>query len=464
MWWFSLKESLVSLVRKLETLRWNRVFMVGLPLLAVLGIGGSLFIGAREEALLSGRVVGGPTSGGWSGRIQVIRDEAGVARPQSDLPVQVEYGGQKFLATTGAEGWISLPFTANSGDLHFRAELFRKSDSGTKDDFFTGQRSSELVDGFFRVSPDDWRALSKARGHFFELEEWSDEEKALGWRLDGPLAVPFSTEMLLTYDGRSPLSIDCDGAEISWKASDALKTQDSLYLKPDGQQQKLLRLLLTPRTHHVDLHIKNGARSLESSPVVVPGGADVRREDQGYRIRTPLLKDRIWWSLVSSEQRWGGGVLALQSEEGGGATGFLPDGELPACLAPQACRERWLVVASDADAIAVGTVGFPLDGQAHSFAPEEILVLDGFERARRSHQAQVTLQRWALAGYAAMASLFFLFLFFIDVRREARQQKRAFERIGAKGGTADDFSRALIVAFSSLFFAFSLLVVWIVAQ
>jgi hypothetical protein len=270
------------------------------------------------------------------------------------------------------------------------------------------------------------------------------------------LSVPFESQLsfVLRRDGRPAA-----GARIALEPEGA-----SLVSPGEGVTDSSGRLEFTlrPEQHIASLRVKaeheDERLEFEQTLPVVPGSYFIREADEGYRVWAPVVREHVWYTFVTEAERLGGGRLDLVEGPRGTSVGTLSSG-----LVPQV-RGLFVVLSSEADGRSTSTVGYPLDGQDHTFDAWDAYLLDGAPVRRQEAARRGRRVRWSLGGYAALCGFLTLLLFVTRVRGSDRELQRRLESAGASEGTRERSSLPLVIAVLSLFFAFSLGVLWIVAR
>jgi NADH:ubiquinone oxidoreductase subunit 3 (subunit A) len=109
-------------------------------------------------------------------------------------------------------------------------------------------------------------------------------------------------------------------------------------------------------------------------------------------------------------------------------------------------------------------VGIPLDGQGATFDASDLLVLDSLPRKVRAARAKERRARFILGLYVFVAGLLTLGLFSFHLRRSEKTLSRELFEAGVTSRAKESSRLPLLFAIVSLFFAFSLAVLWIVAR
>jgi hypothetical protein len=146
-------------------------------------------------------------------------------------------------------------------------------------------------------------------------------------------------------------------------------------------------------------------------------------------VRSPIVREQVFFSVVSETGRLGGGRLQLKPDDRGGSWSRVS-------LARGAARPLWAVVSSEPDMLSPATVGWPLDDQADAktFDVPDHLLLDGTTQGRDHNQQVYRRARWLAAAYA-MGSLALVVL--LLTRRVRAADARLAGHLRAVTGTTE---------------------------
>lgn len=419
-----------------------------LPLATVLVLAASIFMAGEGEEIRSAFVLGGPTDVPvFRGRLQTRRERAGAIEPLAWLEVTIHTrqgnveSSRKFR--TDEEGWVEFS-VARKESQPMEIEVIDSA-------------GNVLAKGAPRLSHQRWAASARRRGGRPPVHE----SGALRAQLEAQrrvLSVPFESAMVLslTHGGApaagAPVILEAQGAALLPDPSAAERTD------AEGR----LRFGLRPEQHVTSLRVEaryEGERlEFEQTLPVVPGSYWIESADAGYRVWAPVPRDHVWYTFVTEFERLSGGRLELREAPRGKAVGTLPAEVVPDQPG------LFVVLSSDADGRSTSTVGYPLDGQDYTLDAWDAYLLDGAPAGRAEAARRQKRVRWSLGGYAALSSLLTLLLFVTRVRGSDRDLKRRLEGAGASEATRERSSLPLVIAVLSLFFAFSLGVLWIVAR
>jgi hypothetical protein len=126
--------------------------------------------------------------------------------------------------------------------------------------------------------------------------------------------------------------------------------------------------------------------------------------------------------------------------------------------------QRYVVLSSSPDGRTPGLVGLPLDGQVETFDARDAFLYDGEAPARARARKEQKRIRAVLGAYAGLSGLVCLLLFAAHLRQAARTLDADLKRVGLSSAARDSGLGLPLLALFSLFFAFSLAVLWIVAR
>lgn len=424
--------------------------LYGVALIAILVAGISVFVATPQQDLLSARVLSGPTDavGVCAGRVQLLRERSGVLLPAADLTFRfiAIQGSHRYERTkvSDSEGWSDFSFPRRPREpLQIRII----------------HRGQILGAGQALVSTQHWISQAERRGP--SLEPLLSAPVRLDLRVEsGALSVPFESQLTMTAVSPSPnaLGEPLAGASLSL-AGDGLEVLSKKRLMLD--KNGFATIALRP-THHVatlELRVKseNLDATLERSLPVVPGAFMVSLGHDAVLVSSSLAREHAYFTVLSEDARLLGGRVELRPFPGG-TEGEIPWRELP----PR--KGKYLMIASDGDALAPSTVGFPLDGQAQTWEAWDELVIDGPAQVRERHARQRKRVRWVLGGYAALSGIVVLLLFFLTVRKADAELVDRLSSVGAAPPHPAPSQKPLVIALLCLFFAFSAAVLWIVSR
>lgn len=418
-----------------------------LPLLSVLVLGVSTFLGTDGGAVRSAMVLGGPTDSEqpFRGRLQVVEETHGVATPLAEeLVVLRALQATRVLErrlVTDASGWAEF-------ELPLRA-------SPPFDLVVLDRIGRPLVRGRPVLETKRWRRSARVRGGDLGVRE-SGVVRARVSIESGVLAVPFAGSGILSLtEGGEPVP----GAELELRGVGA-----ALGAPSRGQTDAAGRFAfeVAPEQHVSTLRVsvRRADQKWEFEQVlpVVPGAYGLAQRKGGLVVRAPVPRDEVWFTFVTETERLSGGRLELRED----GQGFF-SAEIPASSVPRA-KGLFVVLASSADGRSPSTVGYPLDGQGHTLDIWDGYLLDGSKAARSRAEAHRRKVRWTLAAYAGLSGILTLLLFVLRVRRAGRILEERLQGVGATPATFEKSPVPLLIAVVGLFFAFSAGVLWIVAR
>lgn len=417
------------------------------PLLAVLMLGFSLTVASEGRPVQAVRIVGGPTDSltEFRGRIQLVADREGVQSPIVGQRLSVFSDQGRSLdpvqVVTGSEGWAELVLPAPpAGRLHLEV----MSEDGR-----------QLLNGSAQLSSAQWAERAGRRG--LEARRGAEGATQVDFRVEGAvLAVPFPswitvglTRAGLPLSGR-PVRLQSRGGQIEGSSSHLTDAS--------GQ----VRVRLTPQEHTVSLTLKS---EVEGEPldyhqelVVIPGAPSFERRGEEFIVRSAVPRHQIWFAFLSRQARGPGGKVELQEVEGG-----IFEGRFRAT--PESLdSEEYLLLSGDPWGPSLGTIGVPLGDQRLTFDAADILLLDSLPRARQNATNQARRARFILGVYVLVAGLVTLLMFWVHLRRSDRVLEARLRRVGVTSEARDASAIPILAAILSLFFAFSLAVLWILRR
>ncbi len=419
-----------------------------LPILSVLVLALSVYLEAGDEPLRFARVYAGPLTDSFAGRVEVIEERGGVQRPVGGDPIRLEVttpdAGYVRGLTTGPDGWADFLAPITEGTA--RLDVVVRDGAGLP--LVAGQASLGLARWLAAASRrEPVPARIVVAGH------------ALSLRLTPPvLSVPFGGALSVGNPGKNPVfvRVAADGLELS--------SSPAFEIAPGASQRVSLqaRGYSASVTFHVAAaflqNLEDAGGAVEVGIPVVPGSLSLRAVSGGWEVLSPIERDDVYFAVAGPWGRGPGGRLSLGRRPDGTAVGYLAAAEIPAR------PDRYLVLSSAPDMRTPALVGLPLDGQRDTFDARDALLLDGGPRVRGAEVRRRSRVRWALGGYLAACGILCLILFGVHLGRAERKLAAELSQAGVSA-RAQDTSRLLpLLAVFSLFFAFSLAVLWIVAR
>lgn len=330
-----------------------KTLLIALPAITVLFFAFALLMVGPGGRVPAARIYGGPTERAeilaW--RVLVFERVGGVDHviPNARLHVEVELPSGRVIGwggTTAADGLADVELSVGRHEAREKllATVIWQSPNGPR----------TLLQAPLNLSVSTWRRIQRVRGGA-STQKHGDLTLSVSPR-DGVLAVPFETELLLSVDqagvAASGVSLHVSGEGVTFPKGATLRSDE----------QGRARVLVRPSFHQISLNIEadkpphlkghyNGVLP------VVPGAISVswRRQgsEQELTFRSPVPRDRVYFSVVSRELRLLGGSVALKTAPDGSAFGTvrrrIPD------LAPV-----WVVTSGDFDLQSFATVGWPM--------------------------------------------------------------------------------------------------------
>jgi hypothetical protein len=308
------------------------------------------------------------------------------------------------------------------------------------------ETSRVLAEGALSLDGERWQAGARRQGGWLRAQTTGTLE--LRAAVDsGVLAVPFEGHLVLqVLAANAPgvagaASLPIAGADVSIELDGAERTTTApLVTDASGKASVALR----PTEHAVSARVmaRAGARLGEwyGALPVLPGAIAITRTHEGLLLRSPIVRQRAYVSLVSPGERLSGAIVPLVAEPDGSARGLLAlDPRLSARLDD---GPAWAVVSSEYDKRSAGAVGWPLSPPSDPASPRltfdvaDQVLLDGRDgalydllRSRNTRRGRAGLA--LLAVGAAMAASFWW-----EVRRGRRDT--------ALDGGGDDAQKSLV--------------------
>lgn len=422
--------------------------LVVLPLVAILVLAASIFITGGEGEIHTALVLGGPTEGPtFRGRLQVLRERAGVAEaiPRHPVTLRAREGRRESVQrlTTDETGWVEFE-VSRTGKEPLRLAVH-------------DHEGSVLVEGAPHLERSRWASSARRRGGEARPYESGDFVARL-FVVESVLSVPFEGHVGLRLENAGqPIS----GARVRLSAHGGTLTQSGEPLLATDERGQVI-VGLTPTEHVVSLRARIESEEdefeFEQTLPVVPGSFWLEEKTDHLVVHSPVPRDQVWYTFVTQDERLSGGRLDLEPSGAGTAKARIPRERIPSR------KGLFVVLASDADGRSPSTVGFPLDGQGRTFDAWDAYLLDGSRAAREKLARKARKVRLTLGAYAAVAALLTLLLFVRYVRRSDVLLERRLRQAGVEDAAPERGALPLVIAVLSLFFAFSLGVLWIVAR
>lgn len=387
-------------------------------------------VGARVQYV---QVLGGPTATVSSVLIRSLELDADgtlAPSPRLALRVVVQSGStRELLATTDDRGQLELRL---DGDGPPVVDPWLRVESQA-----TSQR---LAEGRLSLTPERWRGAARRSGGWLS----GQTRGALRVRVaaeSGTFAVPFESALMLqvlapAVEGaaRGNPAVDADsseerpvaGAQLELELTGAALAEPP----PPSGAMGLSRVLLHAREHAVSARVvaRAGARQGEWYGMlpVTPGALAAALDGSELLVRSPIVRERAFASIVSADERIAGAIVLLSPDSDGGASGRVV---LAPTLLERIEREpTWAVVSSEHDKRSSGTVGWPLRHSrfdpaipTRTYDVADSVLLDG--RAGAIHAAQ--LERSGRRRGAALALLVVGVLMGASFWRQVRRAKVA---------------------------------------
>lgn len=384
----------------------SRSWSLALPLLTVLVVAYALFVGAVPRPVVSARVYGGPTEGvrELALRVEVVeRDgekESAYWNSALDASVIDARGTSIARATHAEQGVTELRFafaTATQGPLTLVLRDAR----------------TLLASGELRLDTAHWAARARRRGGWIRGRESNGLQLSVAAER-GAFVIGSADPLrirLLRSGQPAPgvrLRMNAQGARVAGAEG----------LVSDAQGQARVQIEVNELNPTLRVEAEAGA-VIDTGLLVVPGGMHVSVLGDQLRIESAVPRERAFYSLVTSERRVQGGVLALSPTDDGGASATLALRNVP--------DPAWLVVSSEVDLNSAAAIGWPLSlgpEPAQTFDVADTLLLDGLPAAFEREQARRSRVRWLCAGLIALALLLSAALLVLRVRAAERDIAR----------------------------------------
>jgi hypothetical protein len=288
-----------------------------------------------------------------------------------------------------------------------------------------------LADGRLVLAPDAWRSAARRSGGWLS----GQTRGGLGVRVaaeSGTFAVPFESRLVVQVlaaraePGLAAEVIDerpLADAQIEVTLDGAALTEPPAPSDARG----VSRVRLRPEEHAVSARVLARAADRQGEWYgvlpVTPGALLATLDGDSISVRSPIVRERAYASIVTWNERIGGGIVPLTPADDGSASGRL---ELDRALLERIGREpSWVVVSSEHDKRSAGAVGWPLrppelepDTPRLTFDVADAVLLDGRAGAKEAAERELSgRRRGAALGLLAVGVLMAV-SFWKEVRRE----------------------------------------------
>lgn len=285
-----------------------------------------------------------------------------------------------------------------------------------------------LAQGKLSLDHESWQAAARRQGGWIGGQREGELVVRIG-AATGVLAVPFASELLVhvtaAADSPSPpgnaptktdvgvaaarVELELDGAEALTSAGASTLTDAS------GRARVRVRPLEHAVAVRVVAHSPAGQTGFWYGVLpIVPGALSAELVEGRLRLASPIVRDHAFVSLVSSDARLAGAIVALTADDLGGASAELT--LEPALLAQLEAAPSWAVISSEYDKRSPAVVGWPLPPPAitqpgQTFDVPDQLLLDGVgpaleaERRERRERRRLAAAILALIGVALAVTL-----------------------------------------------------------
>lgn len=427
--------------------------LVVLPVGTVVVLGLGAYLAGASQTVRYARVYGGPTDQiTWHGRVEVWEEEDQVTRVVPGVKLEVvrsfEEGSPSKTATallvTGKDGVSDFALDGHRGKLTVR-------EPGAL---------GVLTEGEPNLPAEVWEA--GATSHGGRAPEASSGAVLFGVEVVPPvLSAPLGGELRVTADPEIELRYEFEGI--------------TPLVAPPTHGSEEQRIVIPFRTNEHAASVRvigrtdQGEGTWFSSLAVIPGSFTFESTDAGFLVRSPVERERVYFTHLGPAMKSRGRHYPASRNEGGSML-LEPVGDgTSRGLIPKERFEHpgfgYLMLSSSVDGRSPATVGLPLHPLFTStFEIPDGLWLDGGPKARRLAARESMKRRLVLGGYGALGGVVTILAFLFRVRQASREAEKALERAGAEPGVYRGDTLLGTLAVISLFFAFSLGVLWIVAR
>lgn len=426
--------------------------LIVLPVGTVVVLGLGAFLAGASPTIRYARVYGGPTDVySWNGRVELWEE--------ADQSAHVVPGAKLELVRSGKDAELTatkLVVTASDGVSDFslgHANLgphLLVREPGTL---------GVLAEGEPNFPRKVWEASATSRGG----RAARDSTGPVRFQVEVHpvvLSVPFRGELRVKAGPEVALRFEFEG--IAPLGPLPTHTLDQEVVVPFRAEEHAASLRVVGTT-------EAGEGTWFSSLPVVPGSFALERTDAGLLVRSPVQRERVYFTFLERgiddcdprpAARNSGGSLLLEPQGDGTWQALIPKKRLE-----EETFAGYVLLASSVDGRSPATVGLPLSsGERSTFDALDRLWLDGGPRARLVAAREAMKRRWVLGAYGALGGIASIAAFLFRVRQASREAESALQRAGAEPRVYRGDTLLGTLAVISLFFAFSLGVLWIVAR
>ncbi len=379
-------------------------------------------LGGGSEQVRYVQVLGGPTREGseLSVLIRALHTTAERSTPLAELGLiaRLRSGSEnaQFEGRTDSSGLVEARFALAAPP---RTELWLEIEElGTL---------RRLAAGPLALSADAWRAGARRNGGWAAGNLGGALEVSVAPE-SGIFAVPFAGRLLIRTrlangpGGPVPVAgavvgLELDGAELVAPG-----------LLPPTDAHGITVAELRPLEHAVSVRIvaRDGSRQglWYGALPIVPGAFTASLDADGLMVRSPVVRERAYLSLVTQRERITGAIVPLTPEPDGTASGWLEIA--PPLRARTSAEPAWAVVSSELDKRSPGVVGWPLGTTAANeprltFDVADRLLLDGRDGALRDVLQERNSRRRVAALALLAVGLALSIAFWFEVRGRQRR-------------------------------------------
>lgn len=434
---------------------------VGLPILAVVGVGFAFLGVASPHSYAALRLYGGPTEGVpelcW--RASVVERLGEIEVPIADEELVIEAS----LADGRRAFWHGRSDSAGEGAPVVR---FPQSDAAVHGAVrvraWVASRPDVLIaQGEVALTASEWSRTARQRGGWLPVKS----QGALDIRVApgrGAWATSFADPLIVEVSSHGAvastveLRLHPEGADVS--GANVLTT--------DARGRA--SVTMTPRESVVTLGIDalaadGKAGHWYATLPVATGALHAELAGEQLVVRSPVVRERAFYAWVDSHHRRAGGAIALAPDGRGGSVGEVR-------LEPPLRPPAWAVVSSEPELDTASAVGWPLvtndvEPFQLTFDVADRLLLDGTSIGATRERARTHRASWLGATFGGLC-LLLTAAFLVTRARTAEQALRA--HLKRQGAETDEVDRSappmlaqLIVALLCLALAATALGLWL---
>lgn len=385
------------------------MLLIALPLFTIIIVSFALFVVGTPRPVTSARIWVGPTEGvsRITPRVSIIERYRGIESPAvvDSITLDARTSDGRTATWSGPidERGMASPALDFGGAIHGPVGV-RVS---------AGKRT--LAEGVLELSADEWRKSLRDLGGFVAHGSRSGSLLVQVAPGRGALAVPFEEPLLIEVrNANGPVR----NVKLSFEPDGLAVAERDTRLVTDVMGRAVVRV--TPREHVVSLRVNATLGEEKGSWFgrlpIIPGAFDVRLEENGLSIVSPIPRDLAYYAVITANRTLTRGSVVLEQTQNGFASAHVPLQERPD-------EQLWAIASGEPELDSSSTVGWPLRAAPLGAAPlrsrvvVDPLLVDGTLRAEAIDGRRRTQARWIAGGVTLIAFVLASILFGYEGRR-----------------------------------------------